>query len=104
MNPADDAHELNWISSVHQTMGRSHIKIIISTLPGQCLDRARLLGAVEMDVPVLGDADRALLVRSTLGKFHKKLTENEDDKFLGNQVCFFVPSVFVFYRIDGPST
>lgn len=86
MDPADDALDLGWLP---RAKAKSGLKIILSTLPSTVLDKARAHPIVELPVPLLDQGDRAAIVRTILNRYHKKLTENENDNFLGNQVCIF---------------
>ena len=94
LHDSDGAHELSWLpTNVQFPAGK--VFIILSTLPARCLERARSLGAVQIEVPLLQYSDQAALVRGLLGKYHKKLTEDDSDRFLGNQVRIKKTSIFL---------
>ena len=112
LHDSDGAHELSWLpTNVQFPAGK--VFIILSTLPARCLERARSLGAVQIEVPLLQYSDQAALVRGLLGKYHKKLTEDDSDRFLGNQVrikhqyfCLSYPLPplwFIFFFLLPPS-
>lgn len=86
MDRNNDAHKLTWLPELSTL---KNVVFIISTVPGPCLTSARGLEAVELEVPLLGHDDSANLVTSSLGKYHKKLTVDDKDRFLGNQACVY---------------
>jgi len=83
VNQLDDSlyrsHTLDWLPA------KLPCKVIISTLPGKCLDnlRRRFLGTMmEMVLSPMDVKERGEVVRQTLWKYHKKL----DEKPMNNQM------------------
>lgn len=86
MRASDEAHKLRWVPFPLP----KNVRVLISTLPEEngCLEalRGRTPTPQEMEVPMLAGDERIELVVESLAKYHKKLTVNDDDKFLGNQM------------------
>ena len=75
LNPKNRSHELGWLPS-HLPLG---VRVIVSTLPGDCLDRLQELVSDDhiLQVPALPKSDRESLIRMHLANRGKKLTEDQ---------------------------
>lgn len=86
----DDAHLMGWLPVPLPP----NVRVIVSTLPEEnnCLAnlRARQPSVQEMEVPLLGDHERVELVELSLARYHKKLTKDDKDSFLGNQMAMLM--------------
>jgi WD40 repeat protein len=80
LDPLDHSHELGWIP---YRMPRG-VTLVVSALPGECLDRLRIRVSGErvIDVPVLGARDRQALVETHLGQRGKKLSPVQLERLL----------------------
>src|SRR5690349_12896431 len=76
---------LNQLDTIHQShllrwlpmKLPANIKIILSCLPGDCLDVLKNRSVPEISVGTLSEADRMEIVSSTLGQHKKKLEDNQ---------------------------
>ncbi len=75
LEPANHSHELRWLP----LNVPSGVKVIVSTLAGDCLDQLqeRVLDDYILDVPVLPEIDRKSLIQKQLANRGKKLTEKQ---------------------------
>lgn len=78
LDQLDQSHELGWMP------GRMPpgVTLVVSTLPGDCLERLRRRVRAEeiIDVPVLAERDRQSLVEAYLGLRRKKLSRDQLDR------------------------
>jgi hypothetical protein len=80
LDPLDLSHELGWIP-YRMPQG---VTLVVSALPGDCLDRLRrrVSGEAVIDMPVLAEPDRRALVRAHLGQRGKKLSRDQLDRLI----------------------
>ena len=80
LDPLDHSHELGWIP-YRMPQG---VTLVVSALPGDCLDRLRrrVRGEAVIDMPVLAEPDRRALVRAHLGQRGKKLSRDQLDRLI----------------------
>jgi len=80
LDPLDHSHELGWMP---YRMPRG-VTLVVSALPGDCLDRLRhrVSGEAVIDVPVLAEPDCRALVEAHLGQRRKKLQPDQLDRLL----------------------
>eukprot|EP00052_Salpingoeca_macrocollata_P020307 m.170390 g.170390 ORF g.170390 m.170390 type:complete len:1854 (-) comp21223_c1_seq1:109-5670(-) len=86
MHPNNNSHRLLWIP----TSMPDNVSVVITTLPEEngCLQsiRTRAPAPEEFEVPLLDNEERVALVDEYLAQYHKKLTKDSKDSFLGNQM------------------
>jgi len=120
LEPANRSHELRWFPFNLP----SGVKVIVSTLSGDCLDQLQecVLDDHIMDVPVLPETERRNLIQMQLANRGKKLTEGQNSRLLDTtarpdaglplyllvaleELCLFGDYDALNYRIDKlPST
>ena len=87
MSADGNAFSLNWLPFNDLP---ACVRLIVTTLPHPCLDSARMLEAAirptELQIPPLDNESRKELVRSYLGQYNKRLSEDESDFLLKNQM------------------
>jgi len=80
IEPANRSHDLRWFPFNLP----SGVKVIVSTLSGDCLDhlQERISDNHIMDVPVLPETERRNLIQKQLANRGKKLTEGQNSRLL----------------------
>ena len=80
LDPLDHSHELGWIP-YEMPHG---VTLVVSTLPGDCLDRLqqRVSGEAVIDVPILAPTARQALVETHLRQRGKKLSPVQLERLL----------------------
>ena len=80
LDSLDRSHELGWVP-YRIPQG---VTMVVSALPGDCLDRLRhrVSGEAIIDVPVLAARDRHALVETHLGQRRKKLSPAQLERLL----------------------
>lgn len=75
LDPHADSHALRWLP----VRLPANLRLIVSTLPGQCLDQLRFMLSPErfVNVPLLPKSDRESIVRYHLRARGKKLTHTQ---------------------------
>jgi WD40 repeat protein len=80
LDPAGRSHEMNWLP----TYVPENARLIVSTLPGDCLDALskRVSEESVLEVPALPKNDRKTLITERLTLRAKKLTEDQQRRLL----------------------
>jgi WD40 repeat protein len=80
LDPLDHSRELGWVP-YRIPQG---VTMVVSALPGDCLDRLRhrVSGGAVIDVPVLAAPDRRAVVETHLGQRRKKLSPPQLERLL----------------------
>jgi WD40 repeat protein len=73
LDPAGRSHELDWLP----TRLPPDAWVVVSSLPGECLDRLRERGATQVEVGPLSEEERAALVSHRLEVRRKRLTPDQ---------------------------
>jgi nephrocystin-3 len=73
LSPAENAHELRWLPEKLPT----NISLVVSTLPGRCLEVVKQRGWHQLVVEGLGEAERGRLVEEYMAKHSKSVTSHQ---------------------------
>ncbi len=81
LDEQEAAHGLGWLP-LHLP---ENVRLVVSSLEGDCLEVLRRREAEEIIIPPLADEDREEIVRTVLGQYRKKLDERQMRALLAHE-------------------